>query len=324
MHDYWTEYLDSLLDDDRFLLVCSKEATTKTYKGRELPLFDPSKHKVILSAGEVFDRTDRNFIICRFQHSPGFATHCLINGYVNLLKHEKEYSSNFAYLPSDALYRQLISTELLPAQKEFYQYEMLSDSRIFPTEIDPMLYKIRDAKVCKKRKSGTGLIALSWKVAEEPVEKLNAIIDTLSKELDITLLLHPLVKRFPAFVENLKIKKYLIGCFRSEMINLYDAHEFVITDGSGSCYEALLRGCKPLRISSFSYHQNNQTLHAAIEEGYLPFQEYSSLSTYKLFDSEPFLDGLFPFLKQYSEKEAIEILKNEILQVAKTTLFDSK
>jgi hypothetical protein len=57
-----------------------------------------------------------------------------------------------------------------------------------------------------------------------------------------------------------------------ELIDLYDCNEYIVTDGSGTCYEAIVRGCKAVWHADLDYHDETMwgTLPFSRDAGLLP------------------------------------------------------
>ncbi len=317
-HHYWTEYLDFLLEDkENFALVSSELAPTVTFRGKALEPFNPDKYKTVLSAGRIWDQTKKNNLIVRFLHSPGFGCVPTIEAYAALQHYHQR--CDYRFLVLDAHYRALMVMEGLSEALDFYRYQMLQDSKVSTIKADPMLYPFITTPKQSKQKPGTGLVALNWNCVFEDPKTLLKLIETLAKELELSIVLHPLTVHHPEFIQAIadhpQIKKVYFDLPRKEMISLYDAHEFIIFDGSGTGYEAMMRGCKPLLVTDLHYQKESETFHGALTGGYLPFQSYLELSQYKSFDNDAFLREHFPFLFQYSQQEAIAIAKSEIYQI---------
>jgi hypothetical protein len=55
-----------------------------------------------------------------------------------------------------------------------------------------------------------------------------------------------------------------------KMVELFDRSEFIVTDGSGSSYEAVSRGCKGLTLRGLRYQSGKDIFEAPLECGALP------------------------------------------------------
>lgn len=317
---YWTEYLDFLIDDtSQFPLVASKGAL-EDYNAQHLlsdmPPFDPVKHKTIITPGRLHDQTDHNFIVMRYQHSPGFYVTPLIKAYSELvLKHP---TSDYRILVQEQYYRAMTMRDLQDPAFDHFRYQIMNDPKVERMEVDLMMYKIRDAKQLYTRQPNTGLLSLTWLMVDNDFSAFKNVIQTLAKNLQVNLLLHPLMRLEQNYLKALyALEGNLIGKIyynlpRSELINLYDQHEYIITDGSGTCYEAMLRGCKPLAIRGIKKKCLESHLLEELDEEYLPFPSYEEINSSASFNSKSFIECHYPYLHQYSFTEAQKIAKNEI------------
>jgi len=320
MHEfrYWTEYLETLLDDsDNFSIIRSFRCDDASYKGYPLETFDQKKHRILLSAGYFFDETFANLIICRYLHSPGFNIYPTIGAYFRFVANH--FESDFRFMLLEQHYRLLLTTEHLPPEYDEVRYKMITDPRVSQTKVDTMLFRIRDAEIKRKRQNGTALLSLNWVIAKEDPRVLEDILRGLSKHFKVTLVVHPfvLVMGDHHYMERVRemsgYERLYCDITRDEMVDLYDEHEYVVTDGSGTVYEAMIRGCKPLLVDDLPYQKNNLEFHAALEGGFLPFPNYREIYNLQTFDSDSFIEEYYPFLNQYSLEEAETIMKEEIL-----------
>jgi len=320
---YWTEYLDFLIEDNnpQFELVASCGAT-ENYDAQHslstMPPFDPKKHHTILSPGRLHDPTDRNFIVMRFLHSPGFYAYSMIRAYAELvLRHN---TSDYRFLVLEECYRALTLREFNDPAVDHFRYQMMNDPKVQRIKVDTMMYKIRDAQQIEKRTPGTGLLCLTWLLMDNDFFDFVEIVKTLNQELKVDLLLHPLMRLNKNYMKALStlegklIGKIYYNLTRCELVNLYDQYEFVISNGSGSCYEAILRGCKPLSIKELRNTPNDVDINEELEDEYLPFPSYKEIASAPPFDSSAFIKRYFPYLEKYSAEEAKILAKNEVTQ----------
>lgn len=326
-HRYWTEYLDFLLEDsETFSLISSKFAEEKSYDGKLLPIFNPEIHKNILTPGIIDDPTDGNTIHFRSMHSPGFYILAHLIAYQGFIEYHPK--SQFTMSLLEAHYSALLTREIHHPRIDAIRYNMIQDKRVSTSKVNLNLYQFIQNKSLVERKEGTGLICMSWLFMFVEFETIIKILKMLSKELSLTLVLHPCISS-KLFIDNILslegslLKKVYINLSREEMISLYDKNDFIITDGSGSCYEAMLRGCKPLAVRGlYRSHQNDmamQLYYDELEEEYFPFQSYNELVQYRHFDNTTFLKKHFPFLYEFSYEKAKEISKLEILNAFNKT-----
>jgi len=323
-HHYWTEYLDFLLDDDdRFELVASVDAPERIYKRKSLELFDPQKHRTIVIAGVLDDPTCGNQIIYRSLHSPGFYVIPHLIGYEALCKYHSD--CDFRMLLIENQYRGVITREIDHPQINEMQYGFMLDPRVRQMKVDLSLYRFIETMKRAERQAGTALICMSWLVMYTPLTELEKMIRNLRRHVKVSLVIHPCVNA-PHYIEYVKglegnlLEKVYYNLPRDQMLALYDQHEFIVTDGSGACYEGMMRGCKPLAVRD--YYANNQNdmampmYYDRLDDEFFPFQSYEDLADYRLFPTDSFLHKMFPFLYHYTSLEAKAIARQEILQVA--------
>lgn len=316
--------MDFLLEDsEHFDLVASVDAPERSYKGESLELFDPKKHKTIVTAGILDDSTFGNRIIYRSLHSPGFFAIPHLIGYEALCKYHPD--SDFRMLLIENQYRGVITRELDHPQISEMQYGFMLDPRVHTMKVDLSLYRFIETKKQAEREPGTALICMSWLVMYTPIAELEKMIQKLKKDVKVSIVVHPCVNVL-YYVEAVKgmegrlLEKVYYALPREEMLALYDQHEFIVTDGSGACYEAMMRGCKPLAVRD--YYANNQNdmampmFYDRLDEEFFPFQSYEELASYRTFPNDAYLHKMFPFLYEYSLQEAKEIGRKEILQAA--------
>lgn len=320
---YWTEYLDFLLEDShpQFELVASDGATENYDAAHPLstmPPFDPKKHHTIISPGRLHDATDHNFVVMRFLHSPGFYSYSIIRAYADLVSRHRTCDYHFLLLEEP--YRALTLRQFEDPAVDHFRYQMINDPKVQRIQVDTMMYKIRDAERIQQRKPGTGLLCFTWLLIDNDILDFVQILKTLHQEIKIDLLLHPLMRLNKNYMTALSsLEGTLIGKIhynlnRSELVNLYDQYEFVISNGSGSCYEAMLRGCKPLSIKNLRNTPNDVGINEELENEYLPFPSYQEIASAPPFDSSAFIKRHFPYLERYNSEEAKILAKNEITQ----------
>lgn len=321
-HRYWSEYLDFLLDDgERFAMVRSANADASDYKGRPLAPFDPKVHKTLLTAGLFDDRTENNLVIFRSQHSPGFYVLPQIIGYKGFKEYHPTATTHMYLLESH--YRALAARSFDHPAIDAIRYEMLSDPNVKTMPADLSLYRIKEAPKRAPRQEGTLLLSLRWIAQYVEVKKIEELLKFLSRELAVSLLIHPCCnslkwrKAMRAFKGGL-LRELYENIPRDELIPLYDRHEFIATDGSGTCYEALLRGCKPLAIRDLysaidPANMAMEMLYDQLEEEFFPFPSYLDLYEKSIPTQEPFIRKVYPFLTEMSKEEAMQQAKGEIL-----------
>jgi len=322
-HGYWTEYFDFLLEDQAaFGIVASEFANNKTYGGSELEVFDQKKHKNILTPGIIDDKTNKNFINFRTQHSPGFYIISYLIGYEGFCQFHKDSDIRISMLYTH--YRALLTREINHPGIDAIRYKLMTDPRVNQVKVDLSMHQFINVPKQRDRVMGTGLICMSWLFMFVSMPVIVDIFKILSQEVKLTIVIHPCTSS-QKFIEDIKamegglVDKVFVSLPRDEMIELYDAHEFIITDGSGSCYEAMFRGCKPLAVRGlYKDHPNEMAMqlrYDELEEEYFPFQSFEEISRYREKNWLPFLQNHFPYLYEYTYDEAKDIARKEILSV---------
>jgi hypothetical protein len=329
-HRYWTEYVDFLLDDqENFAIVRSKDADSERYRGISLPLFNPKFHRIVLTSGLMDDPTDGNLVIFRSQHSPGFYVMPQIVGYRGFCQYHP--SSDFRMYLLDSHYRALMTREFNHPELDEIRYEMLMDPRVRQTPVDLSMYQIKEAIRVNDRVEGTGLICLRWLSQYVPVKKNIEVLKVLRKELKLTMVIHPCTN-FSQWIQQIKdlegslLEKVYVNIPRSELIGLFDESEYIITDGSGSCYEGMIRGCKPLAIRDLYDGVNKrdssmEMVYDQLEEEYFPFRSYRELKNYRDGEDNGFIQKMYPFLYEITKEEAKECVRQEVLSSAQEANF---
>lgn len=321
-HRYWTEYVDFLLEEEKeFALVASKYADEPIYKGVSIPLFNPEVHRTILTGGIIDDQTEGNQIICRSQHSPGFYIFPHIITYRGFCQYHPK--SDFKMYLLNSHYQALVTRELPHQEVDEIRYAMIADPRVKTTAVDVSLYHVLSAPKKMRHTPNSGVICLCWPVQYVEFNKVFHYLERLSKELRLTMVIHPCTDSMDFIrkcqdLEGDLLNKVYVNLSRKALIDLFDAHQYVISDGSGSMYEAMIRGCQPIAIHNLYGEKERESLamsmvYDRLDEEYLPFPAYDEVSSWGTFDNEPYLQEMFPFLYQRSEGEAKAIVREEVL-----------
>lgn len=320
---YWTEYVDFLLKDKEHFSLVNSSVAVEPYveNGSIIPLevFDPQKHKIILTPGRLHEPTANNKIIMRFMHSPGFFVYPMIRAYAELLKMHS--GSDYAFLMLDQYYHAMVLRDIKDPAVDHFKYAMMTDPKVYRLKVDPMMLKIKEAPKHVKREKGSGLLCLTWLLIDNDFSRFIEIAKTLRKEIKLNILLHPLMRMDPKYLQEIQslegslFETVYYNLSRSELIHVYDKHEFVISDGSGSCYEAMLRGCHPVAVHGMRNTTGDETFNEVLEEEYLPFPSYSEISRYPGFDSDAFLKRYAPYLHEYDYNDAIKVAREEIMSL---------
>jgi len=314
---YWTEYLDFLIQNEtNFSLINSKEAV-EGYNSRKLELFDPRKHKIILTPGRIHEPTNKNIIIMRLMHSPGFFTYPMIRAYADLVTNHK--NSDYRFLILDDYYRAMVMRDYESDGIDHFKHLIMEDPKVVRLKVNPNMHLIKNHPKSNTKIQGTGLLAFTWLLIDNEFSIFLNICKTLKRELKLSIVLHPLMRMDEKVLHRIQglegtlFEKVYYNLSKGEIIDLYDQHEYIISDGSGSCYEAMVRGCKPLAVRGMRNIPSDEISNESLDEVYLPFPSYENISKNENFDSDFFLKTHFKYLYQYTKEEAEKIAEEEIL-----------
>lgn len=317
---YWTEYLAFLLKDPtHFQLVTSDQAVEPYEPGHNLEQFAPKQHQTILAAGTVHEKTENANIILRFMHSPGFYLYPMLKGYANLVTQHK--GGDYRFLLSKQYYEALILKDFSEDVLNQVKDQLISDPKVSKLAVDVNMVRLKEAQATRERRPGTALLALTWLLIDNDYEQFYRIAKFLKQKVKVSILLHPLMRLHPASIEAIKklegelFEKVYYNLPRDELTPLYDEHEFIVSDGSGSCYEALIRGCMPYAVRGLRTVPIDEPFDEVLDEEYFPFPDYREIGKEKFKESAPFITRYFPYLNQYKVEEAEEIAKQEILEL---------
>ncbi len=286
LHDfrYWTEYLHPYLDPIRFPLIRSHRADAG-YVG---PLLDPANlsQRDLLLAGHSEEKfAPHTRVLLRLQHSPGFGSGSHLHAY-NWVAN----SPRRMMIPRNAL-EMLRTTRALSSSQLQLRDRMLADPKLSITDFDPNLNHFFRAPSAAARASGTILVALNWRVTAQPADLERALqtIRVLAKSYTLRLAAHPFSKakwigsrlhdQLTQACRELSIP-LVTDLSRSSLMRELDAAEFILTDGSGSIYEGVARGCKALLLDGLSYQRGAGVLSAAMAGGYLPPTRASAIASH--------------------------------------------
>lgn len=319
-NSYWTEYVDFLLRDrDRYRLIASRTAV-EGY-GSDCPLegmerFDPKKHRTILTPGRLHDATSNNRIVMRFMHSPGFFLYPLLRAYADLVTSRK--GCDYRFLLAEEYYKALMVKEIESEALDHFRYLLLSDKRVSTLKVDLKLVEIYNRERRREREEGRALLALSWLLIDNDFSRFIDIVEAIGRRCRLSLLLHPLMRMNDSYLkrvlqlEGIAYEKAFYNLQRDELVDLYDSSEFIASDGSGSCYEAMARGCLPYAVRGLRSVTADESFNEELDFDYLPFPPFESIGEERYGESEEFLSRFFPYLTRFSPAEAEAIAKGEI------------
>ena len=276
LHDfrYWTEYLHPYLDPARFSLLRSQRADS-SYPA---PRLDPKNlaHQDLVLAGhsnEAFAPHTR--VLARVQHSPGFGGEAFLHAYRWI-----HGSPRRMMIPGNVLALLRKTSRLAPHQLVLRD-QLVANPKLLTTDCDPSLNHLYRSPRTSTREPGTLLVALNWRITGGPAELEHGlfVIKLLAKSLSVRIIAHPfsparwvgsrLHEQLLASCRELSLP-IAVGVSRAELLREFDRAEYILSDGSGSVYEAVARGCKALLLDGLSYQRGAGVLAAARSGGYLP------------------------------------------------------
>ncbi|HOW58759.1 MAG TPA: hypothetical protein PLO78_03425 [Candidatus Omnitrophota bacterium] len=280
--NYWAEYLKIITkNDDRFIWRRFKEVedcpTVSTFS-----FHDPNTMDLVLGGMGDFRNpflTRWHRVLVRLQHSAGFGLEAIIESYLWVKK------QNFKLMIPKYSWDLILKTESLSENALLARDQILKDGMPLRfTHFEPKLNCIFNSARKTKRKLGAMLVSCNWRIASnrQDTNRFDEVVKGLAKDFEIKIILHPLTFAPPLktteqpvseFIKTLQKTQchYMKGQNTLEdLVHLYDEHEFIVTDGSSTAYEAITRGCKALTIDGLSYQTNKGPLHCAAEMGLLP------------------------------------------------------
>lgn len=321
-YQYQARYLiDCVREDPRFVFRHSRNGCDDA--DTSIPMFDcadPQTLNVVLIDVtniriEGFTRHHR--LLLRMQHSPGFG----ISIFLYLYEKLKRYNAKLM-IPAH-IWDLSLQCQALDANTKRIRDLIIKDGTpVLFTYYDPQMNKIFNFPNSVARKIGTLLVAFNFRIIDsyEDVKQAIKAIDFLRDKFKITVLFHPMITPAnfkPASVAR-QMKDYLdkhmirsLPAIRElkELVNLYDEHEFILTDGSGSAYEAIVRGCKALTLDGLTYQHNSGPLSPARKLELLPMTlvwdyksypgiEYDMKLVHRFYGRSLVKDDITPFIRQ--------------------------
>ncbi|MCY1013561.1 hypothetical protein OV079_50150 [Nannocystis pusilla] len=301
---YCTEYVADLAErlPDRFALVRTPTSDA-TY---EAPTLDPAVHRQLLFTRFNVHRTDDSRGVMWLAHSPGFGIYVFLDEFRVLASRGCQRLA--LYAPVLELIRRARLHDEESRQSRDLLLASVERGVVVPVTVDRMLNRIYNAPDSASRAAGTAVVAMNWRVGihRESVERVSRVLDWLRRQgLSVTVLVHPvMLVDLPEFrrdfFEMLRLQgQRWVTLRRHELVGLFDSAEYVVTDGSGSCYEAIARGCKALLVDGLPYQQGTGALAPALEEGYLPPTRVEELARH------PGADADFAWMRQWFARSLV-------------------
>jgi hypothetical protein len=316
LHFYspWTWYYQSLLDGFRFKMLASRKANDDF---GPIPVYDKANpdHQQVLVGGTPFENfNDEARVLIRYQHSPGFGLTAFLKGYSECIGLFDQYRRRVGmdranrtgrrkYMLPDTAFDCMVKTEALTKPMKRLRDQLLRDPNVLVTPYDPALNELYRTPRLVTRVPGTALIACNWKMSrsKSDIDRVVQVMKYLvSQGLKVKVQLHLLALNWPGGATNYRYlldrleeleRTGMLSSFskvvgRPELIKLFDESEFIVSEGSGSLYEAVARGCKALTISGITYQTKGRLFHAALDGGYLAPIDAMNLKNHHKFEKD--------------------------------------
>jgi hypothetical protein len=332
LHDYtyWTHYHLPVMDGFRFRLIRSKRANDDF--GSHIPRFDrdnPDMQNIFIGGTPTEEFSPDTRVLVKYQHSPGFGLIAFLKGY-----HEGVRGTQRKYMLPMSAFICMQMTEHLTKPFKKIRDKMANDPLVKVTRYDLALNELYRTPRLHKRIPGSVLVACNWRLSRSKVgidRYLSVVKYLATKASKVTCQLHPMALAWHQGASNYRylldsleelqksgtITSFARSVTRPEMIELFDTHEYIASDGSGSLYEAVARGCKAVTISGLPYQRNNGLFHAAIEGGYLAPTDAMN------FDQHPGLDKDWEWLKGLHGESLINVPVRQEVQMELEKVFDA-
>lgn len=279
---HWTQYLERILETDtRFMFRRARDAEAGYDDVPDLDVNDSATISLVIGGFGCLENTFLtrwHRVLLRVQHSPGWGTATFIWAYPWAKKH------GFKLMIPKCCWEMILKTNSFHHDILKKRDQILRDNTPLAfIHFDPKLNRILNSAKTVEKKSNSVVIACNWRIAanKDDTKRLVQAIQRLKKSLKITVNLHPNTLNPPLptqqspviFLAALKeagITEIVTQDSTDDMVRLYDAHEFILTDGSGTAYEAITRGCKALTLDGLSYQTNKKLFHSTFELGLMP------------------------------------------------------
>lgn len=325
---YWTQYLEKALESDsRFALRRFADASPGYESAAIFSASDPRTKNIVVAYAWSPTRqtlTRQHRVLVRVQHSPGFGLATFVAPYDRIKK------EGLKLMIPRHCWELLLKTNQFKDDVLKKRDQILKDGTpLVFTFFDPKLNRIFNAPKQKKKKPGTALVSCNFRIVnnEQDIHKLIEAIKHLSKELEVAVHLHPLISEKPQpllikqpasallnALQSVSVKRIVTQDAVEALIDLYDEHEFIITDGSGTAYEAIARGCKALTLEGLSYQTNKELFHSTFELGLMPRTRVWDYKNHPGDGPElEWLKGLYP--SSLVKEDVVPAVAQEIIDV---------
>jgi len=325
--DYQAEYVADLVKN-KTKFVFRKSRFRCDNKDESISKFAWSDHQtqnVVLMDETNFFRegfTAHHRLILRMQHSPGFGI------WVPLYLYERMKQHRGKLMIASYVWELAQNDVALDEKTKRIRDLILNDGTpILFTNYDLKINNIFRFSKKYERKPGTLVIALNWRIRRsiEDIKLLEKAISFLRNDFKIRVLFHPLITdndfrngenlhRFKSNLESLDIKSSTQITSLEELVKIYDENEFILTDGSGSAYEAIIRGCKALSLTGLSYQEKGGVLYPTLKLNLLPQNPVWDYKNYS--DEKADLDLVKTFFSPSLTKESVLPLVSQEIESA--------
>jgi len=279
---HWTQYFEGILKTDpRFIFRRSRDAEAGYKEASNFSVHDPETMDIVIGGRGRFLTTPLtrwHRVLVRVQHSPGLGLETFIWSYPWVK------GKGFKLMIPKYCWDLILKTDSFKENVLRNRDQIIKDGvPLAFTHFDPKLNQIYNHPGKTERRLGSVLVSCNWRIAatKKNTNRLIEVIHGLAKNFEITANLHPNTLEPPqkteqtgaVFLAALKhagVTKIGTQDSTEDMIRLYDRHEFILTDGSGTAYEAIARGCKALTLDGLSYQANRDVFHCTVELGLLP------------------------------------------------------
>ncbi len=296
--NYWTEYVEGIFEDKRFNVVRLKNADT-SYPNAEV--YEPRKYcyqNLLLTCRYGSLSVSAENAIMRSQHSPGMSLNTLVVHYDWCRK------NNVRIMVPSNRWEYLVNGKSMRSGLEDVRADIIKNKNdLLFTDYDPIMNRIYRAERVQPRIGGTALVMPNWRVRKTAgnIARFIEVLEALRRYgLVISVVFHPLTTQgdeHPNAYSGLHSKHLMsamtehnfaweMGLTRDRLVHAYDRHEFIVSDGSGSLYEAVARGCKALFFDGMCYQQRKGTFQDPLENGCMPRTHFTEVKHHLGFEMD--------------------------------------
>ena len=332
MHDfpYWTYYHAGLVDGFKFRLISSRRGNDEF---GQLPLYnktDTDLQQVIVAGTPTEEFGPNARVLIKYQHSPGFGILPFINGYRDAIRG----TGSWKFMMPRSAFDLMLASNCFSKSYMKLRDRIVEDPRAFITNYDLALNELYNHPRIRNRVPGLALVACNWRLSksQEGIRRYLEVIDHLYKfGLRIRCHIHPMGKNWHQGAAHYKylfdelqsrqangrVEEIRMHVSRLEMIAWFDECEYIVSDGSGSLYEAVSRGCKGLTLSGLPHQRNRGQLHAAADGGFLAPIDAMNISAHHGYDKD------FEWLRNLHGESLVHRSVKQEVQLELEEVFDN-